>query len=215
VVSWVENLLTDERSERLVEYPYHLRDNFLSAAERSFYGVLRQAVGDRALVFAKVSLNDLLYVKNSDYGLFRTYTNKIDRKHVDFLLCDPETVRPLAGVELDDGSHRRPERQERDAFVDQVFEAAGLPLVRVTARHASNVAELRKLVLEQVSFSTNGSEQSPVAEANGAELAEAPVCPDCQAKMVLRTAQRGAHKGEQFWGCSNYPKCQAIVAIES
>ena len=29
-------------------------------------------------------------------------------------------------------------------------------------------------------------------------------CPDCQAVMVLRTAERGHNKGSQFWGCSRY-----------
>jgi len=36
----------------------------------------------------------------------------------------------------------------------------------------------------------------------------APVCPRCESPMVLRTARRGANAGEQFWGCSTYPKCQ-------
>src|SRR5712692_559130 len=35
-----------------------------------------------------------------------------------------------------------------------------------------------------------------------------PRCPRCRSPMLLRTAQRGAHAGEQFWGCSTYPKCE-------
>lgn len=35
-------------------------------------------------------------------------------------------------------------------------------------------------------------------------------CPDCGSKLVLRTAKRGTHAGEQFYGCSNYPKCRYI-----
>jgi restriction system protein len=38
-----------------------------------------------------------------------------------------------------------------------------------------------------------------------------PSCPKCRAAMVLRTAKRGAHVGRSFWGCPQYPKCQAIV----
>jgi ssDNA-binding Zn-finger/Zn-ribbon topoisomerase 1 len=29
--------------------------------------------------------------------------------------------------------------------------------------------------------------------------------------MVLRTAQKGAHAGNQFWGCSGYPGCTVVV----
>lgn len=35
-----------------------------------------------------------------------------------------------------------------------------------------------------------------------------PVCPRCGVTMVLRTAKRGAHQGNQFYGCTNYPSCR-------
>ncbi len=35
-------------------------------------------------------------------------------------------------------------------------------------------------------------------------------CPKCGGKLVLRTAKNGEHAGNQFWGCSNYPKCNYI-----
>jgi restriction system protein len=34
------------------------------------------------------------------------------------------------------------------------------------------------------------------------------VCPKCAGEMVLRTAQKGPNPGQQFWGCSNFPKCR-------
>ncbi len=33
-------------------------------------------------------------------------------------------------------------------------------------------------------------------------------CPLCGGNLVLRTAKQGAHVGQQFYGCSNYPKCR-------
>lgn len=39
----------------------------------------------------------------------------------------------------------------------------------------------------------------------------APVCPKCNARMILRTATKGERIGKRFWGCSNYPKCRSIV----
>ena len=32
--------------------------------------------------------------------------------------------------------------------------------------------------------------------------------------MVLRTARRGANQGNQFWGCSTFPKCRSVIAFE-
>lgn len=33
-------------------------------------------------------------------------------------------------------------------------------------------------------------------------------CPKCESEMVLRTATQGASSGQQFWGCSAYPRCR-------
>lgn len=40
-----------------------------------------------------------------------------------------------------------------------------------------------------------------------------PKCPRCNGNLVLRTATRGANTGDQFYGCSNYPKCKYIQNI--
>lgn len=40
-----------------------------------------------------------------------------------------------------------------------------------------------------------------------------PICPVCRSAMQKRTAKRGANAGNEFWGCSQYPKCRGVVAI--
>lgn len=203
-------------------YPYLQRDHFLSPAEMSFYGVLRLAVDGQAAICAKVSLSDLFYVRKDDPSRYRIYTNKIDRKHVDFLLCDPATLRPLLGIELDDKSHRRPDRQQRDAFVDQVFGAAGLPLLHIPAQHAYRTEEIRECVAPYLSVSalsaaapvTTSRPQStaPVTKPlSSPPLTTAQTCPKCGCEMILRTAKKGARAGQQFWGCSNYPTCRTML----
>lgn len=39
-------------------------------------------------------------------------------------------------------------------------------------------------------------------------------CPLCGSNLVLRTASKGANAGNQFYGCSNYPRCRYIRSIE-
>ena len=36
-------------------------------------------------------------------------------------------------------------------------------------------------------------------------------CPNCGRKMVLRTARKGTHAGEKFWGCTGFPECRTIL----
>lgn len=36
-------------------------------------------------------------------------------------------------------------------------------------------------------------------------------CPQCGAAMVRRVARKGARAGREFWGCSTFPRCRAVV----
>ncbi|MFT6914042.1 MAG: restriction system protein [Motiliproteus sp.] len=38
-----------------------------------------------------------------------------------------------------------------------------------------------------------------------------PKCPKCSSPMVLREAKKGQNKGNQFWGCSSFPKCRSVL----
>ncbi len=197
----------------LAQLPYHLRDDFLSAAEVSFYHVLRQTIGERAIVCPKVRLADIFFVSrpNENAGA----RNRIASKHVDFLLCDPATMRPLAGIELDDTSHARQDRQERDALVEKVFEAAGLPLVRFPAKRTYVLAEVAvKLAVVFEVGAHGGMAAAPtvveVEETNTQETMTAakPICPKCGIELVIRSGPRG-----KFYGCPNYPKCRMTSQV--
>jgi hypothetical protein len=129
--------------------PYALRNRFLTAAERSFYGVLREAVGTRYLVFAKVRLADVLRVRPG-VSEPQGHLNRIIAKHVDFLLCEPREVSPVLVIELDDASHGEERRQTRDQFVDAAVEGAGLPLLRIHAARAYDPKLLARRIAEIV-----------------------------------------------------------------
>jgi hypothetical protein len=126
---------------------------------------------------------------------------------VDFLLCDPATMRPLAGIELDDASHARPDRQERDALVQKVFEAAGLPLVRFPAQRGYALAEVAGRLATVLD---GGAAAVPVqTEAAAVNSVTAPMCPKCGIVLVVRSGPRG-----NFYGCSNFPKCRETAQVD-
>jgi hypothetical protein len=143
---------------------YRLRDDFVSPAELSFYRVLRDALGARYVIAPKVSLGDLFYAPHPDRGRALGLMNRIDRKHVDLLLCDPDTLAPLAGIELDDASHRRPRRAERDRLVEGVFREAGLPLLRLRVRHAYHPEDLAALVDDALATARREDAPPPAAD---------------------------------------------------
>lgn len=160
-------------SEASGELPYRQRDDFLSAAELSFFRVMMTALGGRAIICPKVNLADIFFVVRANEN--QRHRNRIDRKHVDFLLCDPTTMKPRCGVELDDSSHARRDRQERDDFVDQVFQVAGLPLVRVPAQAAYSPASVLTLI-EQHLVAGTPTGSLPAAS----QPTTTPICPKCR-----------------------------------
>ncbi len=181
--------------------PFRLRDDFLSPAEISFYHILQSAAGETITVCPKVNLNDIFFVSRPDQN--QAARNRISRKHVDFLLCDSRSMRPRVGIELDDSSHAREDRQTRDAFVQQVFDAAGLALLRFPAQRAYNLSEITSRLSE---FFAGGS--VPPALPVPQDATSAPACTKCGIPLVIRSGSRG-----KFYGCLNYPKCRETVQI--
>lgn len=122
-------------------FPFTRRPNFLSPAERSFHGVLLKQLGPEHTVTAKVRLGDL--IKCPKLPGYYTAQNKIQMKHVDFVVCYTTTMQPAFAIELDDRSHKQAKTIERDKFVDQVFKTAGLPLLRFGCRRVYTPAEVK------------------------------------------------------------------------
>jgi hypothetical protein len=84
--------------------PYRRKDYLLTQAERSLFGVLSEAIKGRYFIFAKVRLADLLWMPKDTVSR-QSHFNRINTKHVDFVICDLASVRPLLCLELDDATH--------------------------------------------------------------------------------------------------------------
>ncbi len=121
-------------------FPYKVSPSVLRQSELVFYRVLVSVVGDRALICPKVRLGDVFFVVNFKENLPHYF--RIAEKHVDFLLCNPQTIKPILGIELDDEGHQQKDRKDRDRFLRKVFEAAGLPLVHIPVQPRYKADEL-------------------------------------------------------------------------
>jgi len=122
-------------------FPFRKKDYLLSKAERSFYEVLLRSIGNDHVVFAKVRLLDLLWLPKGTANA-QSHRNRVQSKHVDFVLCQRASLTPVLVVELDDASHEAPSRQHRDMLVDRVLASAGLPVLHVPAKPGYVQAEL-------------------------------------------------------------------------
>lgn len=116
---------------------YVVQSSLFTPAERSFLGVLETVLPDGAALASKVRLADVFKVRSGlDRSTWQRAFNRITAKHVDFLIVGKADGRPLLGIELDDASHNREDRKERDGVVEAVFSTSGLPLLRIPVRAA-------------------------------------------------------------------------------
>ena len=125
--------------------PYVAREKLVTKSELRFYKSLAKAVQDDFQIFAMVRIADLLRVEKGAAN-YRKWLNKILAKHIDFVLCDPGSLQPIVCIELDDPSHQRADRVERDIFVNRAFESAELPLLRIPTQSSYRAREIRDLI---------------------------------------------------------------------
>ena len=133
-----------EQRQDASSHPYKAKDHLFTAAERSFLGVLDKAIGDNARVFGQVRIADILSVRNGLSNSDRQIAqNKINSKHIDYIVCDSSTLGILCAIELNDKSHEKKKRIVRDEFVESAFKAASIPLLWIKARKRYSIEAIR------------------------------------------------------------------------
>ena len=220
------------RGKASATFPYDKHKTLFTAAERSFLGVLDQALGPDYRVFGKIRIADVIKVRGgASRQSWQAAFNRISAKHFDFLICTAGDLSVRAAIELDDRSHKQAKRKTRDEFLEGACEAAGLPLIRIPAKRSYALAEVR----EALSSVIGVAQQRPGAAPEGStasstpaaasprveptvDLPErhthaSPTCPQCGAAMKLHTAEAGAMAGQQFWRCAAYPDCRGATPL--
>lgn len=135
-------------------YKYKRKDFFMSRAEHECYDALIVAVGDKYYVFPQVHLPTLIDNKVVGQNWKGAFSH-ISQKSVDFVLCDKLYISPKLAIELDDKTHERQDRIDRDGIVDRIFKDAGLPLLRLENRGRFNPTEL----LEKINTVLNNADK--------------------------------------------------------
>jgi|SRR5689334_18332471 hypothetical protein len=122
--------------------PYERRGVLLSPGEIQFLRALQLASREDWLIFSMVRLADIIKVRPRTRK-YQSWNSRIQGKHLDFVLCDLETLDVKLAIELDDGVPVA-NRGRRDRFVNTALAAAGVPLLRVKVQEKYETAALRK-----------------------------------------------------------------------
>lgn len=105
----------------------------------------------------------------------------------------------------------------------QVKEAISLPQYTLTPIADAQVSVLEPPIPEPLTAEEprpilspkpgSDPEEKPVSTEALEEVPISPSCPKCGAPMLRRKAKSGSNAGQEFWGCSAFPKCRAVVNI--
>lgn len=199
-----------EHSCERFEHSYERFDVLFTPAERSFFGVLNQAISDDIFAFGKVRVADVITpTKGGVKGAWQRSFNKISAKHFDFVLCNKSDLSFVCSIELDYKSHNSAKQKSRDAFLESACKSANFPLIRFPAKSTYSVADIRESL--SVYFPKFQEKTLSLAEPEPSKK----LCPKCSSEMRIKIAKKGKFVGSKFWACSAYPKCKHIEPIDS
>lgn len=123
---------------------YEKVDYLLTRNELKFYRILKQITNKLGYsLFCQVSLYEI--VKSKNYKDF----NKIKSKSIDFVITQ-ENCKILLCIELDDPTHEKSKRIERDNFINKLFEDIEIKLLRIPVQSFYNMEELENKIKESL-----------------------------------------------------------------
>ena len=142
--------INNEKTEEIpvkTQHPYKIKKDLFSHAELSFLGILDRAIPAEYRVFGKVRIADLITPDmRRDDKMFIAAFNQISAKHVDYVICERASLKPVIVVELDDKSHNTKKSRKRDEFVNKAFLSEKLKMIRFEAKSGYNQKEVESQI---------------------------------------------------------------------
>lgn len=136
VILFVSVLVASELAKKSVtapekaQYNYKTKQYLMTYAENNFYKFLVEAVSDTYYIYPQVHLSKIVDHKVEGQNWKRAFSH-VNQKSVDYILCDKHYISPKLVIELDDKTHERPDRIDRDREVERILRQVGLPLLRI------------------------------------------------------------------------------------
>lgn len=119
------------------------RKKIMSAAETCFYQILIHMLPQGKAISVKVRLEDIMFVIPCRNKFW--YRQKINCRHVDFVIFNPQNGMVDFCIELDDSSHQ--DRQDADKNKDSFFRSARIPLIRIPVQYTYDPRDVAKKIL--------------------------------------------------------------------
>lgn len=112
-----------------VSYKYVAKSYIMTEPEAHFFKRLQVIAAGKYFVFPQVHLSSL--ASNITPGKYhKAGFQRINRRSVDYVLVDMQTLRAAYAIELDDKTHDTQKGRAVDSLKTEILQQIGLPLVR-------------------------------------------------------------------------------------
>lgn len=124
----------------------YIRKNFLTEKERDFFNFIQDEINHKNHLLAQVRVVDLIEPNKKYKERSREYMSlfrQVSQWHVDYIIINKTNFNVELAIELDDKTHLKENRIERDRILNKAMMQAGIKLKRV-----NNKNELKKLICD-------------------------------------------------------------------
>ena len=146
---------SDENKDQIkkAQYRYYAKPYVMTSRENECFKILNEIFSSKWFVVPQVHLSALLdyRVKGQNWNAAFRHIND---KSVDFVLIGKESYKVICAIELDDSTHSKPDRMERDAEIERMFKEARIPLARINKFESMTKPEIAKVVTDTISGSS-------------------------------------------------------------
>ena len=225
VLANIIELATQRFCDRFVDFkidPGHRLYDQMTQAARSIRANIAEGSGRHETSFeTEMRLTDV--ARASCHELMGDYLNFMMRHSLPAWSTDDSRFLSVFNVQLDKPVYGSDFISDALAHINRQMARFDRYLVNGDASEAANClvalclkinAMLTRMLAAQLhdfkkqgGFAENLTQVRLEARKEEAATRGAPICPQCGKPMLKRTIQRGSQQGSQFWGCSDYPKC--------
>ncbi len=144
-----KNNQTETTKIKKSNYHYYAKSHIMTQRESEFFKQLNEMLGSKWYIVPQVHLSALLNHKVKGQNWNAAFKH-INGKSVDYVLLSKETMKPVCAIELDDSSHYRDDRIERDMEVERIFASAKIPLARLRKPEELSRQEIVNIIAEAI-----------------------------------------------------------------
>lgn len=145
----LNTLSKDTKEEKKSLYRYYAHNSPMTKNEQKFFNILVDILRDDYYVFPQIHLSSIANhrVKGQNW---KSALNHIDRKSVDFLVCD-KSLNSVLCIEIDDETHMEENRMIRDEEVENILRSIKIPLLRIESKNWKNWEYIKRMITEKLS----------------------------------------------------------------